>query len=368
MPERLADSSPIATGSKRHDGDPPVPSEMTVTRDPAYWSAVAAVGLGAITLLGLIALSGENPVVVLTALLRYGFFTANGLADTTVRAIPFCLIGLGVALAFRAGVFNIGADGQLLIGASAAVAAVPVLSVLPWPAGLAVLLLVGMAGGAFWGLIAGVLKARFGANEIIATIMLNYIAVQLLSWMVRGPLQEPMGIFPRSERLPAELMLSVLIPGTRISGGLLIAIAAVAVVWLLVARARWGYALTLTGANPEAARYGGINPNWVVISVMAAGGALAGLAGIVEVAGLHGRLQEGFAPGFGITAIAVALLARLNPLLIPVSAFGFAGLYVGSATVARTTAVPFPLVHVIEAAIILGFLAVIVLRRRTGAP
>jgi ABC-type uncharacterized transport system permease subunit len=340
---------------------------MAVTRDPAFMIAIAVLLIGAVSVVGLIALAGENPAQVLAALLRYGFFTANGLADTIVRAIPFCLIGLGVALAFRAGVFNIGADGQLIMGAAAAVALVPVLGVFPHPFGLVVLLLAGMAGGAAWGGIAGVLKARFGANEIIATIMLNYIAVQLLSWLVRGPLQEPMGIFPRSARLPAELTLPVLFSGTRISWALVVALVAVAVIWFLVARTRWGYALTLSGANPEAARYGGVRSQWIVLSVMAAGGALAGLAGIAEVAGLHGRLQEGFAPGFGITAIAVALLARLNPLLIPVSAFGFAGLYVGSATVARTTAVPFPLVHVIEAAIILGFLAAAVLRRRPGA-
>lgn len=356
--------------------DDPVPETSTVpqqvpgvpvARDPAFALAIAVLLMGAVSVVVLIALAGENPGQVLAALLRYGFFTANGLADTTVRAIPFCLIGLGVALAFRAGVFNIGADGQLIMGAAAAVALVPLLAVFPHPFGLAALLLAGMAGGAAWGGIAGVLKARFGANEIIATIMLNYIAVQLLSWLVRGPLQEPSGIFPRSARLPAELTLPVLFSGTRISWGLVVALVAVGVIWFLVARARWGYALTLSGANPEAARYGGVRARWIVISVMAAGGALAGLAGIVEVAGLHGRLQEGFAPGFGITAIAVALLARLNPLLIPVSAFGFAGLYVGSATVARTTAVPFPLVHVIEAAIILGFLAAAVLRRRPGA-
>lgn len=335
--------------------------------DPMVRAAAAALLVGAAALAGLIALAGENPLMVLGGLIRYAFFTANGLADTTVRAIPFCLIGLGVALAFRAGVFNIGADGQLIAGAVAAVACAPLLAGWPVPAGLLVLLLAGMAGGALWGSVAGILKARFGANEIIATIMLNYIAVQLLGWLLRGPLQEPGGIFPRSARLAADLRLPVLLEGSRISAGLVVAVVAVAVVWLLVARARWGFALTLTGANPEAARYGGVRPGFVVVSVMAASGALAGLAGIVEVSGLHGRLQEGFAPGFGLTAIAVALLARLNPLLIPVTAFGFAGLYVGSATVARTSAVPYPVVHLIEAAIILAFLAAGVLRRRAPA-
>lgn len=326
---------------------------------------VLAAGLAALA--GLIAAAGENPLRVLAELVRGGFLTPAGLADTTVRAIPLCLVGLGIACAFRAGVFNIGGDGQLLIGACAAVACLPLLAGLPAPLALAGLMLAGMVGGAAWGAVAGVLKARFGANEIIATIMLNYIAVQVLSWLVRGPLQEPAGIFPRSARLPAELRLPALIDGTRISAGLLIAAVAVGVVWLLLARSRWGFGVTMTGQNPDAARYGGIRPGRVTVTVLALGGALAGLAGIVEVSGLHGRLQEGFATGFGITAIAVALLARLNPLWVPVTAFGFAGLYVGSATVARATAVPFPLVNVIEAVIILGFLALTVLRRRAGA-
>jgi simple sugar transport system permease protein len=335
-------------------------------RRPEARLAVWVLAAGAAALVALILLVGENPLSIVWAMLRGGFLTANGLADTVVRAIPLCLIGLGVALAFRAGVFNIGADGQLLIGASLAVACVPLLAGWPAPLGLTLLMVAGMVGGALWGGVAGVLKARFGANEIIATIMLNYIAVQVLGWLVRGPLQEPMGIFPQSERLPPELRLPALIDGTRISFGLLIALTAVAVVWLVVARFRYGYELTLTGQNPEAARYGGVRLGWITVSVMAFGGALAGLAGIVEVSGLHGRLQEGFAPGFGITGIAVALMARLNPLLVPVSAFGFAGLYVGSATVARTTGLPFPLVHVIEGAIILAFLASSVLR--SGRP
>ena len=327
-------------------------------------SALAVLVLGALALAGMIILAGENPLEVAVTLIRSGFLTWNGFTDAIVRAIPFCLIGLGVALSFRAGVFNIGGDGQLIAGATTAVACVPLLSGLPPTLGVAFLMLAGMIGGAIWGGIAGILKARFGANEIIATIMLNYIAVQLLSWLVRGPLQEPSGIFPRSARLAAELRLPVIVDGTRISAGLLVALVSVVLVWVLASRTRWGFSLTLTGANPEAVRYGGASPRFVVVTVMLASGALAGLAGIVEVAGLHGRLQEGFAPGFGLTAIAVALLARLNPLLVPVSAFGFAGLYTGSATVARTTSIPFPVVHVIEAAIIFAFLAASLLRSR----
>lgn len=335
-------------------------------RDPASRAAIAVLLLGAASLFGLIMLAGENPLRVLTILVQRGFLERNGIADATVRAIPLCLVGLGIALAFRANVFNIGADGQLLMGAAAAVSCAGLLAGLPAAVALPLLLLAGCLGGAAWGGIAGALKARFGANEIIATIMLNYIAIQIVSWLIRGPLQESMGMFPRSDRLAETLRLPLLLDGTRISAGLIVALFATLLVWILVSRARYGYELTITGQNPDAARYGGVRPGWITFSVLCLSGALAGLAGIVEVSGVHGRLQEGFATGLGITGIAVALLARLNPLLVPVSAFGFAGLYAGSAAVARVTSVPFPLVHIIEATIIFAFLAASVLRRRTA--
>lgn len=318
--------------------------------------AIFALCLGFASLLALIVLAGENPLYVLGTLIGQGFFSVNGVADALVRAIPLCLAGLGVAISFRANVFNIGADGQIVIGAAFGMACAPLLAGVP--GGLILLLVAGALGGALWGAIAGVLKARFGANEIIATIMLNYIAVQVISWLVRGPLQEPMGIFPRSDKLDNALRLPVLFDGTRISAGLLIAILACVVVWFIMSRSRFGYEVTVTGQNLDAARYGGVRPGWIAFAVLCLGGGLAGLAGMVEVAGLHGRLQEGFSSGMGITAIAVALLARLNPLWVPVSALGFAGLYVGSAAVARVTNVPFPLVHIIEASIILGFLLI----------
>jgi simple sugar transport system permease protein len=332
------------------------------TRDRRLALIVLAAGIAVLP--GLIALSGESPIFVLKTLIAEGFLSSRGLSDALVRAIPLCLAGLGVALSFRAGVFNIGADGQLLIGAALGVACAPLLAGLPTVPALTLLMIAGAAGGAFWGGIAGLLKARFGANEIIATIMLNYIAVQVVSWLIRGPLQEPSGIFPRSDKLAPALRLPILVDGTRVSAGLIVAGLACVAIWVVVARSRYGYELTVTGKNPEAARYGGIRPPAIAFSVLCLGGALAGLAGIVEVSGVHGRLQEGFSSGIGITAIAVALLARLDPLLVPVAAFGFAGLYVGSAAVARVTAVPFPLVHVIEAAIILAFLVLRVLSAR----
>lgn len=331
---------------------------------PEVRAALLTLLLGALALVGLIVLAGESPARVLAILVRQGFLTPNGIADAVTRAIPLCIIALGLAVAFRAGLYNIGADGQLAIGASVAAACAGVAAGLPPVPGILLLLIAAMLGGAVWGGIAGLMKARFGASEIVSTIMLNYIAASVLSWLVRGPLQELMGVFPRTEKFAASLRLPVLFEGTRISFGLVIAALAVVLLWFLLSRMRYGYALTVMGQNLHAARYGGLPTRWLTFGALAFSGAMAGLAGIVEILGLHGRLQEGFAPGFGITAIAVALIGRLNPLLIPLAALGFGGLYVGSAAVARQTALPFPLVNIIEAAVIFGFLTLGVLRRR----
>ncbi|PSJ56867.1 ABC transporter permease [Pseudaminobacter soli (ex Li et al. 2025)] len=331
---------------------------------PEARAAILTLVGGALALAGLILLAGESPARVLTLMLREGFLTLNGLGAAATRAIPLCLIALGLAASFRAGIYNIGADGQLAVGTAVAVACAGSVAGLPFGTGIALLLIAAMLGGAAWGAVAGLLKVRFGANEIVTTIMLNYIAANVIGWLVRGPIQEPMRMFPRTARLPEILRLPILFEGTRISAGLIVALLAVVILWFLLTRTRYGFSLAVMGLNSSAARFSGLSRGRLTGGVLALSGAMAGLAGIVEVLGLHGRLQEGFAPGFGITAITVALLARLNPLLIPVAALGLGGLYVGSAAVARDTAVPFPLVSIIEAAVIFGFLLISVLRRK----
>lgn len=317
--------------------------------------ALAACALLVMMVLGAILLAGANPLSVLAGIFQRALLTRAGLLEAVLRTIPLTIMGLGIALAFRARVFNIGMDGQLIAGSVLAVALAPLL-----PAnaiGLLILLAAGLAGGALWGGIAGLIKARFGGNEIIATIMLNYVAIQILSWLVRGPMQEKMKVIPRSDAIDRALRLPVLFDGTRIHAGLLVAIVAVIVIALLAGKSRFGFKLAVVGANEHAARYAGMNPGTIAGIVLAVSGALAGLAGAVEISGLYGRLQEGFAPGFGIRAIAVALVARLNPLLVPLSAFVFSLFYVGLGALARNGVVPFPIINIIEGTIILVFLA-----------
>lgn len=317
--------------------------------------AAAAGALLALMVVAAILIAGANPFNVMAGIAERALFTKAGLLEALLRSIPLTIMGLGIALAFRARVFNIGMDGQLIAGSVLAVALAPLLPANP--IGLVLFLAAGIAGGALWGGIAGLIKARFGGNEIIATIMLNYVAIQLLSWLVRGPMQETMKIIPRTDPIDKALRLPILFDGTRVHLGLVIAILAVVVVALLAGRSRFGFKLDVVGANEHAARYAGIDPRWIAGLVLALSGALAGLAGAVEISGLYGRLQEGFAPGFGIAAIAVALVARLNPLFVPLSAFLFSLLYVGLGALARNGVVPFPIINIIEGMIILVFLA-----------
>lgn len=317
--------------------------------------AAAACVLLVLMVVAAILIAGANPFSVAAGIAERALFTRAGLLEALLRTIPLTIMGLGIALAFRARVFNIGMDGQLIAGSVLAVALAPLLPANP--VGLALFLVAGIAGGALWGGIAGLIKARFGGNEIIATIMLNYVAIQLLSWLVRGPMQETTKIIPRTDPIDKALRLPILFDGTRVHLGLVIAILAVVVVTLLASRSRFGFKLDVVGANEHAARYAGIDPRWIAGAVLALSGALAGLAGAVEISGLYGRLQEGFAPGFGIAAIAVALVARLNPLFVPLSAFLFSLLYVGLGALARNGVVPFPIINIIEGTIILVFLA-----------
>ena len=212
------------------------------------------------------------------------------------------------------------------------------------------------AGGLFAG-IPGVLRARFDASEIIITIMLNYVAFQFVGWIVRGPLQEKGHIFPRSNPFPSSVRLPELIEGTQLHVGVLIALAAAIAVYLLMRYSALGYRLTATGESQPAAEYGGINTRRTFIVAIMISGALCGLAGAVEVTGVFHRLDENIAPGIGIMAIAVALLAKLRPLAVPLTSLLMGVLTVGAGALQRRLGVPFPLVYVLDALVIFAFLA-----------
>jgi simple sugar transport system permease protein len=283
-------------------------------------------------------------------------------SGTLVRAIPLALIGVGISLAFRAGVFNIGGEGQLLLGA---VAATIVGLHLDWPAVIAIptALVAAAAGGAAWAGIAAGLRARFGVLEVISTIMLNFVAANLVSYLVRGPMQEPTRVYPQTEIIAEAARLPRLWDATRLHAGVALAIAAAVAAWWFLARTAPGFRLRAVGASATAATVAGrIDVVRVSFRALVASGALAGLAGGVEVTGVTYALYENLSPGYGFSAIAVAVLARLHPLRVLFAALLFAILETGALGMQRDAGVPSVVALALEAAIIL--LVVAFQRRR----
>lgn len=278
---------------------------------------------------------------------------------TLVRSAPLLLLGLGVALAFRAGVLNIGAEGQFLVGAIGATAVAELVGrFAPGLVMVPLMALVGATAGAGWAGIAAWLRQRFGVLEVISTIMLNFIALATISWMVRGPLQEPTRVYPQSAEIPLAAHWPFLIPGQRLHLGFVLGLLACGIAWVVLTRTATGFRIRAVGASPSAATSaGGIDVARTVRQVFLVSGACAGLAGAAEVGGVTWALYEGISPGYGYTAIAVALLARLHPGWIVVSAIFFGALEAGASAMQRDAGIPSVVVQVIVAVIILGVLA-----------
>ncbi|HJU67031.1 MAG TPA: ABC transporter permease [Gemmatimonadaceae bacterium] len=328
----------------------------------ARWSAVA---LALIVLLvslaclaGTLHLAGYDAGRALAALWRGSFGSTNAfLSATLVRATPLVLAGLGVALAFRGGLWNIGAEGQLLAGAAAATGLSLLLADLPRGLLLPAVLLSGGCAGMLWASIAEVLRRRRGVLEVISTIMLNFVALHLVGVLVHGPMQEPLGIYPQSAPIPDAARLPRLIPGTRLHAGFAIALLVAPLLWWWLRSTAAGFRLRAVGANPHAARIAGrIDAAMVAGTAFLVGGGLAGLAGAVEVSGVTFALYESLSPGYGYTAIVVALLGRLDPLAIIASAILFGALESGALAMQREAGIPSVVVTVIEAVLVLTVL------------
>lgn len=305
----------------------------------------------------LVAAAGRDPASALRALAEGAFGSTYGLSNVGTKACPLLLAGLGVLVAFRAGFWNIGAEGQLACGAIVAgwlgtMHGIPALLHVP-------LALAGaFAAGSGWCLMAAALRVRRGALEVISTIMLNFLALFLLSWLVHGPLMQESGAQPIGDPVAASAALPRLLGrGHTLHAGFLLALAAVAVGHLVMARTAWGFRVRMVGGNPEAARWAGIRPDRTVLSAAAVSGGLAGLAGACEVLGVLGRLFDRVSPGYGFTAIAVALLARLSPLALIPAALFFGALEAGSARMQQEADVSHVVVLVVQALVILASVA-----------
>ncbi len=333
-------------------------------------SAGAALLLTLAVAAGVLRLGGYDPGAALAALLRGSVGSGAVFASITlVRTVPLLLTGLAVALAFRAGVWNIGAEGQLYAGAVVAVAVGLALD--GWPALLAApaVLLASALAGALWAALPAFMKLRLGVGEVITTLLLNFVGMDLAAWVVRGPLQEPRGVFPQTEAIPPAARLPTLVPGTRLHVGFALAVVLALAVWAFLRWTAAGFRLRAVGSGRAAAVVAGrIRADRVTAGAFLASGALAGLAGGVEVAGVTYALYEGLSPGYGYTAIAVALLAGLHPLGVIVTALLFGALEGGAGAMQRGAGIPAAWVGGVEALAILSVLAVERAVRRLEAP
>lgn len=318
----------------------------------------------------ILAVSGGVVGNALAALWRGSFGSADAfLSGTLVRATPLLFAGLAVALAFRAGILNIGAEGQLLVGAAAAAAVAVRLSTLPAGVQLPMALAAAALAGALWATVAAALRRKFGVLEVISTLMLNFVALHLLSFLVRGPLQEPSGIYPQTVTFAPAVRLPVLVPGSRLHAGFLLALLCAAVLWWVLRYTAAGFRLRVSGANADAAASAGlIDVAATTTAAFLVSGALAGVAGGVEVTGVTFALYENLSPGYGYSAIAVALLARLHPLAVIGTAVLFGALEAGSGAMQRDAGIPAETVKVAEAVLILVVIAVDRLRDNSGSP
>lgn len=278
----------------------------------------------------------------------------NPVSESLLSATPLIFTGLAVALGFRSGLFNIGAEGQLYMGAMFATYVGFAVSGLPFYVHLPLALTAGALGGAIWGLIPGLLKARTGAHEVITTIMLNYVSYRVIDWILKQPFyQRPGRTDPISKIVEPSAQLPPIIEGLRVHWGFVLALlAAIFVSWLLF-RSTLGFEFRAVGLNPSAARYAGINIARTLVRTMGIGGALAGLAGTAEILGANKTLTAGFSPGYGFDAITLALLGGSRPAGVVAAAILFGALRAGATPMQSATGIPIDLVVVIQALVVM---------------
>ncbi|MCJ7531346.1 MAG: ABC transporter permease [Anaerolineales bacterium] len=307
-----------------------------------------------------IAMAGGNPFDAYLGLAEGSFGSLKALSETTVWASPYIFAGLAVGLAFKGGLFNIGAEGQLALGAVAAAwtgYALPGLLGITFPAiiHIPLTILAGILAGAIWGGIPGWLKARFGGHEVINTIMMNYIALNITSYLLNGPMKDPnpLNVVARTPMIAPSAQIPTIFSGYRFHWGFILALVVAFIIWWLLWKTTLGFEIRTAGANPDAGRYAGINVPRTIIITMVISGILAGLAGTIEVTGLNFRHELGFSVGYGFDAIAIALLGKCHPVGIVLGALLFGGMRNGATRMQFLTQIPVDVISVIQALILL---------------
>ena len=333
----------------------------------SIWSTpvLVAIAIGvtfAITA-GPILLAGANPIEAYIAFVVTPLTSQFTLLEVLVSATPILLTGAAVAIAFRAGYWNIGAEGQLLLGAIAAAGIGTVVGGLPPP--VALLLMVGggaVAGGA-WALLPALLRVRFGIDEVVTTLLLNPVALLLVNGLLHGPWRDPATGFPESPRIAASAEFPTLIDRSRLHVGFLLALVVIVVAWYVLARTPAGLRLRAAGLSPHGARFAGINVSRTLLGAALVSGAIAGIAGVSEVAGIQNRLTGGLSPGYGYTGIVVATLGTLTMPGVAIAAVFLGDLTVGASSAARSLGIPSQLGAVVQGVLLLTTVALLALRR-----
>lgn len=326
---------------------------------------ITAIVIGGI----IIAIVGGNPFDAYLGLVQGAFGSANGLSETAVWASPYIYAGLAVALAFKGGLFNIGAEGQLALGAvvSALIGyALPgwLHTSLPWFIHLPLTVGIGLLGGAIWAAIPGALKAYTGGHEVINTIMMNYIALNITSFLLNGPMRDPdpLNLSARTPEIAASARIPPIFPGLRVHWGFVLALLVAVLIWWLLEKTTVGFEIRMVGSNPDAAKYAGINVKMIIILTMAISGALAGMGGVIEVTALNYRHELGFSIGYGFDAIAIALLGKTNPFGVVLAAILFGAMKNGGTRMQFLTQIPVDIISVIQALILLFVAADAIIR------
>jgi len=333
---------------------------------------VIAIVLGLLVGAVLIVLSGvigpaqtldvTLPITAYGALLEGALGGPKAIANTLNSATPLIFAGLSVAFGFRAGLFNIGANGQLLVGAFCA-AIVGTSVALPFPLAAGLAILAGGLGGALWGFIPGALKAWRGAHEVVVTIMLNSVAYLLLNLLASSVFKDPTATFPRTPDITPGAVLPIIFPDTRLHGGIILALVTAILVWFLLFKTTLGFEIRTVGANASAARYAGIRPAFITILTMSLAGALAGLGGSVEILGITKNYPAEYIVNYGFDGIAVALLGRAHPLGVVGGALLFGVMRAGAGSMQRATDIPVDIISIVQGVILLFVAAQVVIQR-----
>ena len=312
--------------------------------------------------------AGFNPIEAYASIIQGALGSKTSIAQTLCKATPLLLIGIAVAIAFKGSAFNIGGEGQFYAGALGCVLFEMLLhdSGLPGIIMIPFCMLGAFLFGAVWGAIPGYLKASRGASEVVTSVMLSSIMLLLVKFLISqgGPIAEPRGIYPESQEIAEAAKLPYILPGTRLHLGAVLALVIALLVYLFLEKTTFGYKIKATGLNAGAAEYGGVRVGMVTVSTMALSGAIAGLAGGIEVLGTSWKLYSSLSPGYGYNAIAVALLGRLHPIGIIFSALLFGALNTGSNQMARSIGIPSAISSVLQALVLLFVVGFSILEQR----